>query len=144
MKTNDKLYLLTGDLGYNLFDDIRRDFPDRFKNVGSAEQLMIGMAVGLSYEGYIPLCYSITPFLLYRPFELIRNYINNEKANVKLIGGGRDDDYSENGWSHWAPEDMDIMKTLSHIEIYKPDILTDDICHNVLYNNKPTYINLKR
>ena len=63
MRKNDRILLLTGDLGYGLFDDLKQEFPDRFTNVGSCEQLMIGMAVGLSYEGWIPICYSITPFL---------------------------------------------------------------------------------
>ena len=99
MNKNEKIFLLTGDLGFGLFDDIRKKFPNRFINVGSCEQLMIGLAVGLSYEGWIPLCYSITPFLLYRPFEFIRNYLNHELANVKLVGGGRDKDYKNLGFS---------------------------------------------
>lgn len=144
MVKNDKIYLLTGDLGYGLFDNIRKDFPTRFKNVGSSEQLMIGIATGLSYEGYIPICYSITPFLLYRPFELIRNYLNKEGANVKLVGGGRDDEYKSCGWSHWAHEDTEIMKVLSNVKVFKPDVLSIEILNEVLYSNCPCYINLKR
>ena len=82
MNKNEKIFLLTGDLGFGLFDDIRKDFPNRFINVGSCEQLMIGLAVGLSYEGWIPLCYSITPFLLYRPFEFIRNCHYNQQLVI--------------------------------------------------------------
>jgi transketolase len=65
MRKNDKIFVLTGDLGYGLFDDLKKEFPDRFVNVGSCEQLMVGMAVGMSYEGMIPICYSITPFVIY-------------------------------------------------------------------------------
>jgi len=144
MNKNNKIYLLTGDLGYGLFDKIRKDFPDRFKNVGSAEQLMIGIAVGLHYEGYIPICYSITPFLLYRPFELIRNYLNTDKAGVKLVGGGRDTDYKECGWSHWACEDTQIMNVLSNIQLYKPENLTHELFTKFIYEKCPSYINLKR
>jgi transketolase len=144
MNKNEKIFLLTGDLGFGLFDDIRKDFPNRFINVGSCEQLMIGLAVGLSYEGWIPLCYSITPFLLYRPFEFIRNYLNHELANVKLVGGGRDKDYKNLGFSHWAEDDVKIMSSLENIEIYKPETMSAEIFNEFIYNNKPSYINLIR
>ena len=144
MRKNDKIFVLTGDLGYGLFDELKEEFPDRFVNVGSCEQLMVGMAVGMSYEGWIPLCYSITPFVLYRPFEFIRNYLNHELANVKLVGGGRDKDYHNLGFSHQAEDDLDIMKTLKNIELYKPDEITSDTVSEFLYNNKPSYINLIR
>jgi len=144
MNKNEKIFLLTGDLGFGLFDDIRKDFPNRFINVGSCEQLMIGLAVGLSYEGWIPLCYSITPFLLYRPFEFIRNYLNHELANVKLVGGGRDKDYKNLGFSHWAEDDVKIMSSLENIKIYKPEKMSSEIFNEFIYNNKPSYINLIR
>ena len=144
MNKNEKIFLLTGDLGFGLFDDIRKDFPNRFINVGSCEQLMIGLAVGLSYEGWIPLCYSITPFLLYRPFEFIRNYLNHELANVKLVGGGRDKDFKNLGFSHWAEDDVKIMSSLENIEIYKPETMSAEIFNEFIYNNKPSYINLIR
>jgi len=144
MRNNDKIFVLTGDLGYGLFDDIKNEFSDRFVNVGSCEQLMIGMAVGMSYEGWIPVCYSITPFAIYRPFEFIRNYLNHEMANVKIVGGGRDKDYRNLGFSHQAEDDIDIMKTLKNIQLYKPNNLTDEIVKEFLYNGKPSYINLVR
>jgi len=144
MNKNEKIFLLTGDLGFGLFDDIKKKFPNRFINVGSCEQLMIGLAVGLSYEGWIPLCYSITPFLLYRPFEFIRNYLNHELANVKLVGGGRDKDYKNLGFSHWAEDDVKIISSLENIEIYKPKKMSSEIFNDFIYNNKPSYINLIR
>ncbi len=93
MAVNPDIVLLTGDLGYGLWNKIRLDFKSRFYNVGSSEQLMLGMASGMAMEGKIPIVYSITPFLLYRPFEFIRNYVDHEKLPVKLVGGGRDKDY---------------------------------------------------
>ena len=71
MSANEDIVVLTGDLGYGLWDKIRIDYPDRFWNVGSSEQLMMGMASGMAMDGKIPFVYSITPFLLYRPFEFI-------------------------------------------------------------------------
>jgi transketolase len=136
--------VITGDLGYGILDIIRTDFPDRFINVGSAEMLMIGVAVGLSYAGYTPICYSITPFLLYRPFEMIRNYINFEKIPVKLVGSGRDHDYEHDGITHWGDDDITILKCLPNIKCYKPEKLTDDIIKVFLTSPEPCYINLKR
>lgn len=144
MATDSRIFLLTADLGYGILDDIRRDFPDRAVNVGSCEQLMIGTAVGLANSGFVPVCYSITPFLLYRPFEMIRNYVNHEKLNVKLVGSGRDKDYSHDGITHWAEDDLAIMKCLSNISLFKPKELTDDVFKTFLFSDKPTYLNLSR
>ena len=58
MAKNDDLVLLTGDLGYGLWDRIRLDYSDRFCNFGSSEQLMVGAAVGMAMEGKIPIVYS--------------------------------------------------------------------------------------
>ena len=144
MEKDTRIFLITADLGYGVLDDIRRDFPKRAINIGSSEMLMVGIAVGLAQSGYIPVCYSITPFLLYRPFELIRNYMNYEKANVKLVGSGRDDDYAHDGISHWAGDDVDIMTALKNIKIYKPEKMTDEVFTQFMYNDKPSYINLSR
>ena len=83
MAKNEDIFLLVGDVGYRVFDHLREDYPDRVINPGAAEQLMIGMGVGLAMEGKIPVCYSITPFVLYRPFEFIRNYLHHEQIGLK-------------------------------------------------------------
>ena len=144
MKSDSKLFVITGDLGYGILDPIRTDFPDRFINVGSAEMLMTGVAVGLSYSGYTPVCYSITPFLLYRPFEMIRNYINFEKIPVKLVGSGRDHDYAHDGITHWGDDDLAILSCLPNIKCYKPQNLDNNILKEFLTSPGPCYINLKR
>jgi transketolase len=144
MQKNDKLYLLTGDIGYGILDKIRDTFPNRFKNVGCSEQLMIGIAIGLSYEGYIPICYSITPFVIYRPFEMLRNYINHESIPIKLVGTGRNKDYSYLGITHWADDDLEILEPFKNIIKFKPEELTKDIVCDFLYNDLPSYLNLLR
>jgi transketolase len=97
-------------------------------------------------EGKIPYVYSITPFAIYRPFEMIRNYIDHEKIPVNIIGGGRDKDYGYLGFSHWSEEDMDVMSIFKNINSYKPD--TDDELYDIfsktLLKENGTYINLKR
>ncbi len=146
MKTDSNIIVITGDLGYKMFDALRNDFPAQFINTGAAEQAMMGIAVGLAMEGKIPVVYSITPFLLFRPFETIRNYINHEKIPVKLIGSGRDRDYSHDGFSHWAEDDWIIGEAFNNIECNWP--LSKEhipmIVDEMLYNNKPCYLNLKR
>ncbi|KKP59944.1 MAG: hypothetical protein UR52_C0001G0024 [Candidatus Gottesmanbacteria bacterium GW2011_GWA1_34_13] len=146
MKTNDKIYIVTGDLGYRMWDKIRVEFPANFINVGAAEQSLIGISVGLALEGKIPLAYSISPFLLYRPFETIRNYINREKIPVKLIGSGRDKDYLRDGFSHWSEEDKKVLKIFSNIKTFWPETTKEvsKIVPMIINDSNPWYINLKR
>ena len=119
IKTNPKIIVVTSDLGYKMWDSIRDTHPENFINVGASEQLMIGMCVGLSYNGFTPIAYSITPFALYRPFELLRNYLSHERANVKIVGSGLFTDYSHDGFSHHDFTSEEILKTLN-IPNYSP------------------------
>lgn len=144
MAVNENIYLLTGDLGYGLWDRVKIDYPDRFINTLSSEQLMLGMACGLAMEDKIPVVYSITPFVLYRPFEWIRNYLDHEKIPVKLVGGGRDKDYGYLGFSHWAEEDIDVMSVFKNITLYKPSTPEVKIFKKFIDNKAPSYLNLSR
>ncbi len=146
MVKNNKIWVVVNDLGYKMWDKVREDFPDRFINVGAAEQTLIGVSIGLALNNKIPIAYSITTFLLYRPFETIRNYIHYEKIPVKLVGSGRNKDYIHDGISHWAEEDKDIMKVLSNIKSYWPEDIKEipKLVNKMLKSNKPYYINLKR
>jgi len=144
MSLNEDIYLLTGDLGYGLWDKIKIDYPDRFINTLSSEQLMLGAACGLAMDNKIPIVYSITPFVLYRPFEWIRNYLNHERVPVKLVGGGRDKEYGYLGFSHWGEEDLEVMDIFKNITKYKPEELSYEIFTKFINNNNPCYLNLKR
>ena len=146
MKINRDIYLITGDLGYGLWDSIQKDFPDRFFNVGSSEMVMMGVGIGLAMEGKIPFLYSITPFAIYRPFEMIRNYLNHEKIAVNIIGGGRGKDYGYLGFSHWAEDDKKIMSTLENIRMFHPETKEElpSILSAIIQSPMPTYLNLKK
>lgn len=144
MSQNENIILLTGDLGYGLWDKIKIDYPDRFFNTLSSEQLMMGLASGLAMDGKIPIVYSITPFAIYRPFEFIRNYLHHEQIPVKILGGGRDKDYGYLGFSHWAEEDINVLSVLNNIKLYKPKKFNIDIFKEFLYNNCPSYLNLSK
>lgn len=146
MKINNNIFVITADLGYGMWDSVRLNFKDRFLNVGSAEMAMMGTAIGLALDGKIPIVYSITPFALYRPFEMIRNYINHEKIKVHIVGGGRNTDYGYLGFSHWATEDQQVMKIFNNIESNWPetDIDLQKCVENIIANLTPTYTNLKK
>ena len=146
MEKNVDIFLLTGDLGYHVFDDIKKDFPDRFLNVGAAEQAMMDIAIGLSLEGKIPFVYSITPFLIYRPFESLRTYIDHEKLNVKLVGSGRDADYAHDGFSHNASDVWAILSQLPSIIQYYPidKAQIPDLVSAMLEKKGPEFLSLKR
>lgn len=143
---NPDIILVTADLGYGLFDNIKEKYPTNFINCGASEQLMMGICIGAAYQKKIPVAYSITPFLLYRPFELIRNYINKENLNIKLIGSGRDRDYSHDGFSHWAEDDKNIiLNSFPNIKSYWPEMdNVNQILDDCFTESGPCYINLKR
>lgn len=146
MTENKDVILLTADLGFGLLDVVRDTHPDRFYNVGAAEQLLIGAGIGLAEQGKIPVCYSMSSFVLYRPFEFLRNYLDAENIPVKLIGSGRNKDYSHDGLSHWAHDADEILACLPNIKIYKPQSLEDltDQFDDFITNKNPSFLSLAR
>lgn len=149
MSKDEKIMLLTADLGYGLWDKIKLDYPDRFINFSSSEQLMIGAAAGLAMDGMKPFVYSITSFLLFRPFEFIRNQVDHENLQVKLVGGGRGRDYGYLGFTHWSEEDLKVISCFKNIKSYVPDEKLDD---QILFDSfkkfvddkSPSYLSLKK
>ena len=141
-----RVYLLAGDVGFGVLDAAFKAAPDRCFNMGASEQAMIGAAVGMTYEGKIPICYTITPFLLYRPFEWLRNYCQNEGAPIKLVGSGRGRDYLDAGATHWAEEQVAVLKTLPRIRAFYPDTVeqVEGMWHSFMTTTDPAYLNLSR
>lgn len=145
MKINPNIYLLVGDLGYKMFDDHFSEFPDRCINCGAAEQAMIGLGVGLALEGKIPFCYSITTFLLRRPYETLKLYLEGENIPVQLVGSGRDKDYSHDGPSHDASDAHKILDSLT-MKRFFPDEKEEipNIVDQMIQSKIPSFISLKR
>ena len=146
MAVNPKIWLITADLGYKMWDKVFEDYPDRAINPGAAEQTAMDLACGLALEGKIPFVYSITSFLLFRPFEAIRTYINHEKLNVKLVGGGRDKDYEHDGISHWSEDAHEVLNTLTNIGEYWPETKESipSILDEIIKFNGPDFVSLRR
>jgi len=137
------IYLLTGDIGYGVFDEFRRKFPKRFLNLGVREQSMISMASGMALEGLKPYVYTITPFLIERPFEQIKLDIDQQNVNVKLIGYA---DYPTLGPTHSEIDGKWIMSKFENINSYFP-ITSNEVKEIIIesyLNKKPTFISLKK
>ncbi len=117
---DERLVVLTGDLGFMALEPFRNAFPSRFFNVGVAEQNMIGMATGLAEAGLVPYAYSIAPFAALRPFEFIRNGPVLHKLPVRVIGMGMGFDYGHAGPTHYALEDVAVMRTQNGLSTVIP------------------------
>jgi len=114
------LVLVTGDLGFGVFDGFSRDFPRQFLNAGIAEQNMTGLAVGMALEGKTIFTYSIGNFPTLRCLEQIRNDACYHGANVKIVAVGGGFTYGSLGISHHATEDLAIMRALPDITVVAP------------------------
>ena len=119
-ESDDRVVLLTGDLGYKIFDDFAARFPGRFINAGVAEQNMVGVATGLALEGFRPFVYSIATFATLRCFEQIRNDVCYNDVPVTVVGVGGGFSYGANGPTHHATEDIAIMRTLPNMTVVCP------------------------
>lgn len=138
------LILLTGDLGYSVFEEFIQKFPGQYVNMGVAEQNMTGVAAGMAIEGKVPLIYSIIPFVTMRNFEQLRNDICNQNLNVKVVGVGAGFSYGPYGHSHHALEDIGILRTLPNLRIYCPGDPTEVevLTESALKFKGPTYLRL--
>lgn len=144
MKKDDSIYLLTGDLGYKMFDRIKKDFPKRFINCGASEQAMLGLAVGLALEGKKPFVYTITSFFL-RAAETISLYLDHENIPVRLVGAGRDDDYKDDGFSHYAMEAQKFINLAGLMEFFPKDKESvPDMVNKMVKLDNPSFISLRR
>lgn len=117
---DERIRLLTGDLGFTVFDDFIERHPDRFLNVGVAEQNMIGLATGLAEAGFVPFVYSIATFASMRAYEFIRNGPLLHQLPVRVVGVGAGFDYGHNGVTHFALEDVAIMRTQPEMTVVAP------------------------
>jgi transketolase len=115
-----RILLLTGDLGYLALESFSEKFPDRFFNVGVAEQNMVGLATGLAADGFLPFLYSIATFAALRPYEFIRNGPVHHRLPVRIIGVGGGFEYGHAGATHYGLEDVAVMRTQPGITVIAP------------------------
>jgi transketolase len=117
---DDRVVLLTGDLGSTVLEPFAERFPGRFFNVGVAEQNMVGLATGLADAGFVPFCYSIATFGTLRPYEFLRNGPLAHDLPVRIVGVGGGFDYGENGLTHYALEDVAVMRVQPRMTVLAP------------------------
>lgn len=145
-KERDDIFILSGDAGLGVFDQFKEDRPDRFLNMGVAEQNTIGFAAGLSMAGYKVLVYNIIPFLLYRCYEQVRNDICYQKLPVVLIGIGSGVTYAPMGMTHYSVEDIGISQTLPNLTTISPiDPIEAKLAATyALKANEPVFVRLAK
>ncbi|HWC90599.1 MAG TPA: transketolase C-terminal domain-containing protein [Pirellulales bacterium] len=117
---DDRIWLLTADLGYSVLEIFAQRFPRRYLNVGVAEQNMAGIAAGLAHSGKLPVIYSIANFPTFRCLEQLRNDICHQQANVKIVAVGGGYAYGPQGHSHHAIEDLAVMRALPGMTVVAP------------------------
>lgn len=119
-KTDERIFCLVADIGEYLLRDFKRDFPERFFNVGIAEANMIGIAAGLALCKKIPFVYTIAHFMAARCYEQIKVDLCYQKLNVNIVGVGCGFAYSTAGPSHHSIIDIAIMRALPNMVVLAP------------------------
>ena len=139
---DENIIVLVGDIGYRVFDEFREKYPDRFINLGICEQSMIGVSAGMALEGLKPWVYTITPFLIERPFEQVKLDIDQQNANVKLVGFA---DYSTLGPTHAELNWEKLMQLFTNITSLFPKDgdETQSMVYEAYNNNGPAFISLR-
>lgn len=143
-KANPNVLLLTGDHGYALFDDFRRECPAQYINAGIAEQNMVGMAAGLARTGFRPYVYGLSAFIPVRVVEQIKLDIAHDKLPVVLIGDGAGFVYSHLGTSHQSTEDIACTRAIPDLSVYSPaDRFEMSACMELAYKaNSAVYLRM--
>lgn len=119
-RRNPDLWLLTGDIGFSVLEGFANEFPERFINVGVAEQNMIGVAAGLALSGKKVFTYTIGNFAFMRCLEQIRNDVCYHNLDVKVVALGGGYAYGAMGYTHHVVEDIAMMRVLPNITVYAP------------------------
>ena len=117
---DERIFVITPDLGFSVLEEFEKKFPERFLNVGIAEANAVSIASGLALSGKIVYVYSIMPFVTMRPFEQIRVDVAYMNTNVRLVGVGAGVTYGPAGATHHSIEDIAIMRALPNMTVFSP------------------------
>jgi len=144
---DDKVVLIIPDVGFNYIDEFEKKFPDRFFNFGVTEQSTMIIAAGLALSGYKPYVYSMINFMVFRPYEMVRNAVCMHNANVKIIGVKGSEKYKFLGFSHNLISENEDIKVLENLPNMKTFVVTDpkevrSIILDTYKDNSPCYIRL--
>jgi len=148
MGEKDDIFFLSADFGSPVLDKIRADFPNRFVNVGIAEQNLINISAGLALEGHTVFAYAIAPFITMRCYEQTRVSLallsNVRPMNVNLIGVGAGYSYVVSGPTHQCYEDITLMRGMPNFDVLSPsDHIASESMFNFCYEKVgPKYLRL--
>lgn len=145
-KKNKNIFFLSADMGAPALDDLRKECPQQFIHCGISEQHMISFAAGMSLEGNKIYCYALTPFITARCYEQIKCSASMMSTNISLLGLGAGLSYADAGPTHYALEDISIMKALPNISILTPcDSLSARKLIEIDFKSfSPSYIRIER
>ena len=145
-KEDKKVIFMTGDLGFMALEGIREIYGDRFINAGVSEQNMITMAAAMASEGFKVLCYSIAPFVVFRPAEQIRLDVCLHNMDVKIIGNGGGYGYGIMGATHHAIEDIAALSSFQNMRCYIPFCAEDTkaVVTSMMRRQGPAYLRLAK
>lgn len=117
-----KIVVIIGDVGFSYMEEYMEKFPNQFLNTGACEQTMMNVAVGMANQGWKPVVYTMINFIVFRPYEQVRNNISYGNANVKLFGVEGGEAYSFLGFSHNIEKDEDVrlMGHLPNMNVHIP------------------------
>ena len=146
MATNPDTFFLTADMGINLVEKIQKEYPDRFCNVGIAEQNLIGVSAGLANLGYRPFAYTISQFSIHRCYEQIRNEIGINGHPITLLGTSTGYDNAPLGPTHHIIDDWGALRNIPGIDIYCPSSVNaaSEIVTKVFDRNRPAYVRIPK
>jgi len=145
-EADSNVVLITGDLGFGVFDEFSQRFPSQFLNVGVAEQNLMMISAGMALEGKKIFAYSIGNFPTLRCLEQIRNDICYHDLNVTIIGMGGGFSYGQLGMSHHATEDISIMRALPNMLVLAPCSASEvkNTMHSLNNFMGPAYLRLDK
>jgi len=144
---DDKIILIVPDVGFNYINLFSDKFPDRFFNFGVTEQSTMIIAAGLALSGFKPYVYSMINFVVFRPYEMIRNAVCLHDANVKIIGVKGSEKYKMLGFSHNLIVEDEEIKVLERLPNLKSFVVKnpEEVKRVILETyklNSPCYIRI--
>lgn len=143
---NKDIYIVAADVSpAGSMENFRKKYPNRFINVGVAEQVMIGVSAGLAMRKKRPFAYTIATFALYRPFEMIRDDLCYQKLPVTIVGMGGGTIYSSLGGTHLTQEDISIARSIPNMNIIAPcdpNELIEAVNYLAFRSKNPTYLRI--
>jgi len=146
MRKDDSIFFLTADMGINLVEKIQEEFPERFLNVGIAEQNLIGVASGLINAGFKVVAYTISNFLVHRCFEQLRNDVSLHKKPIVMIGTSCGFDNAPLGPTHHIIDDWGYIKNLPGFNVYCPSNINycDNLFSKLINLNESIYLRIPK